>query len=164
MTAYAHSHLHLFSFPSSSRSVFIIIIFFYWRRTLTPELRVYQPPLRLTRSSPPLTQRQRMEIRGVKSGMQARIISYICPHFLQKMIDSANYSVLPSPSHTTSGCCFGGSQRSLGMCCISGAIWLLWSPVRGEESLYRCMGPRLFWKMVLMTHAFPSSSSPLCRK
>lgn len=84
----------------------------------------FLPPL----CSPPLTPR-RMESWGEKSWRQARIISYICPHFLQKMIDLANYPMLPSLSHMTrgrsamaeiSGVCFGTH-------CSADAIWLFMS-------------------------------------
>lgn len=52
----------------------------------------------------------------------AWIISYICPHFLQKMIDLANYPMLPSLLHTTRTRRHVGNQRSPGMCRRADAI------------------------------------------
>lgn len=70
--------------------------FFWQSRTSASLLTPLPSSTSLSLPSPPLTQ-QRMESWGEKSWRQARIISYICPHFLQKMIDLANYPMLPSP-------------------------------------------------------------------
>ncbi len=157
LSAHVHSHLHHLSFLSLSLSVSKVILPFFDRVGHRPLLltslpsSTTLPPL----SSPPLTQ-QRMESWGEKSWRQARIISYICPHFLQKMIDLANYPMLPSLSHTTSGRRYGGNQRSLGVCRIADAIWLFMSPESKEKRKYQILSwlyvNVIVLEMILMMH------------
>lgn len=152
-----------FTPPSPFLSVFIsfyvggYFTFFFWQSSTSTPLftslpsSTTLPPL----SPPPLTQ-QRMESWGEKSWRQARIISYICPHFLQKMIDLANYPMLPSLSHTTSGRRYGGNQRSLGVCRIADAIWLFMSPESKEKRKYQILSwlyvDVIVLEMILMMH------------
>jgi len=141
-------------------------------RTSTPVLPPLPPP-------PPdplllLLTWQRVESRGEKSWRQARIISYICPHFLQKMMDLANYPMLPSPSRPTSGRHRGGSRCALGakrspMLCASSFV-----KRRGEASqILSCVREWLFWQkkyflndshFSIFSPPSSSSSSPLRRE
>lgn len=157
-TAHFHSHLHLCPCQSHVRflcqryfNLFFCKIkkkIFMWNRASTPSLipLVFStlPPF----SFPPLTQ-QRMKSWGEKSWRQARIISYICPHFLQKMIDLANYPMLPSLSHTTSGRRYGRNKRSLGMCLIADAIWLFMSPESKERRKFQIL-PWLYVNVIVL--------------
>lgn len=117
----------------------LFYLFFDRAGTSTPLLTPLPSSTALPPLSSPLLTQQRMESWGEKSWRQARIISYICPHFLQKMIDLANYPMLPSLSHTTSGRRYGGNQRSLGVCRIADAIWLFMSPESKEKRNFQIL-------------------------
>lgn len=98
-----------------------------------------------------------MESWGEKSWRQARIISYICPHFLQQMIDPANYPMLPSLSQATRGCRYDGNQRSLR--CVPHRWWCYMiiheAGVNGEAETSdpdRAVWMGLFWKAFKMIH------------
>lgn len=106
-----------------------------------------------------------MQRWGEKSWRHACIISYICPHFLQKMIDLANYPILPSLLHTTSGHHYGGNQRSLGMSRIADTIWLFmsWESKQWRKTQILSW---LYVNVICSGDGFNDACSvfPLCRK
>lgn len=118
-------YLHLYIFiPLCQRLIYLF--FFFLQNRLRPPLpslfSLCSCPPGPPNPQPPLKLSKRWRAEEGNHGGRHGSLAIFVPHFLQKMIDLANYPMLLSLSHTTSSRSYGGNQRSLAMCRIANAI------------------------------------------